>query len=164
MKKKDKDLAVLQAVEKKHGLLTADFLLADAAAKNHPWHSRFTWDDAAAGHRWRIEEARQMIRSVTYTIVEDRQLYRSAAYVRDPDLDSSEQGYAPVAKLRSETTRARDVVLSEFERVAAALRRAKDVSGALGLAKEIDLMIINIEGLAGRVAGSSPRRPKIAAE
>lgn len=164
MKKKDKDLAVLQAVEKKHGLLTADFLVMDATSERHPWHGRFTWDDKVAGHRWRIEEARQMIRAVTYTIVEDRQIYKSAAYVRDPDADPSEQGYAPIAKLRTETTRARDVVLSEFERVSAALKRARDVSGTLGLANDIDRMLVTIEGLAGRVGTSSPRRPRVAAE
>lgn len=160
-----RDVAVLQAVEKRHGLLTADFLVKDAAAKNHPWHNRFTWDDAIAGHRWRIDQARELIRSVRYQVVEEEQIYRSAAYIRDPDADSASQGYVPVVRLRTEGQRARDAVLAEFERVGASLRRARDVSGTLGLAKEIDQMIVSVDGLAARVTrGAAPRRARVAAE
>jgi hypothetical protein len=155
------DLKVLQAVEKRHGLLTADFLIADATNPRHPWHNRFTWDDTSAARKWRVHEARELIRAVRYQVVEDEQIYRSSAYVRDPAAEASSQGYAPVARLRGESERARDVLLTEFSRVAAALRRARDVSGTLGLNAEVDNVIITIEGLSGIVSHMrSPARRK----
>lgn len=44
-------------------VMPADVVKA-ASAKDHPLHSRFEWDDSKAAHKWRIEQAREMIASV----------------------------------------------------------------------------------------------------
>jgi hypothetical protein len=145
------DVAVLRAVERRHGGVSAEAVLTDAAAPDHPWHNRFQWDDRVAGRLYRLDQARDMIRRVRFEIVENEVLYRSCAYVRDPGAHPSEQGYASVARLRNEKTRAREALLNEFLRVAASLKRARDLAGTLGLIGEIDTMIVSVEGLANRV-------------
>ena len=45
----------------KHGAVTVDLLVQEAAAKDHPLHEYFTWDDSVAARKWRRSEAMTMI-------------------------------------------------------------------------------------------------------
>jgi hypothetical protein len=54
----------LLAVRERHGKLTAGVVLADASDPEHPLHDRFEWDDGVAAERFRLEQARTLIRSV----------------------------------------------------------------------------------------------------
>jgi hypothetical protein len=154
---------VLRACERKHGELTPSNLLADASSSRHPWHARFTWDNDAAAHAHRLDQARTFIRQVRFTVVTETAVYRSVAFVRNPERDSWQQGYLSVTKLRTDKEMAADALLAEFGRVASLLKRARDIGMALGLEKDIDQIVIDIEGLSGRVrqrrrpSGSGPR-------
>lgn len=57
-------LAELVAIRDRHGVLTADAVVADSTPVTAPLHDRFEWDDAKAGHEHRLEQARGLIRSV----------------------------------------------------------------------------------------------------
>ena len=46
-----------------HGLLTEEGMVEEAADPSNPLHKHFTWDDTKAAHKWRLEEARLLIRS-----------------------------------------------------------------------------------------------------
>lgn len=56
--------AVLKAMAES-GSLTASRLVTEAAAEDHPLHSRFQWDDTVAAHEFRLMQARQIIVSVS---------------------------------------------------------------------------------------------------
>lgn len=58
-------LETLTAIYEEKGELTAEGLVADAASPKHPLHDHFEWDDSRAGHLYRVEQARQLLR-VTY--------------------------------------------------------------------------------------------------
>lgn len=49
--------------------LTADELLEIATPAESAIHAAFEWDDAVAGHEYRLTEARKLIRSLRCTIV-----------------------------------------------------------------------------------------------
>lgn len=55
----------LQAVRKANGFLTPEAVVQAATPDSHPLHNRFEWDDTVAGHRWRVHQAHELIRSVT---------------------------------------------------------------------------------------------------
>lgn len=59
----------LLAVREKYGELTPANVVDAARDEDHPLHSRFEWDDAVAGEKYRIAQAKQLIRVVreTYT-------------------------------------------------------------------------------------------------
>jgi hypothetical protein len=164
MARNDLDAKVLRDIEKKHGHVTPDAVVADAKSTRHPWHNRFTWDDKIAGHRYRIGQARDQIRIVRIQIVDEQVIHRGPAWVRDPTMPAATQGYVHVAQIRSTQTLASEAMLAEFERVAHALKRAAAVAGTLGLSSEIEAMIVSIDGLAARVASRRrPNPPQIAA-
>jgi len=143
--------AVLSEVERKHGALTPGALVREASEPSHPWHYRFDWDDASAAHAHRLDQARVFIRQVRFNVVTETQVFRSVSYVRNPNLDSWEQGYVKIVELKTDRERATSALLAEFDRVAALLKRSRDIAGTLGLSQEINRFIIDIEGLAGMV-------------
>lgn len=54
------------------GVLTPANVVAAATPKKHPLHNRFEWDNGVAGHAWRCEQARQLIKSVNVVRVPAR--------------------------------------------------------------------------------------------
>lgn len=64
------------------GELTPEDVLDDAKNNNSPLHSFFEWDDGAAAHQFRLQQARGLIRAVVaiYTS-EDKPAVRTRAFV-----------------------------------------------------------------------------------
>jgi hypothetical protein len=54
----------LLAIRAEHGTLTPVLVLEAATAEDHPLHARFEWDDTIAGHKYRLTQARELIRVV----------------------------------------------------------------------------------------------------
>lgn len=61
-------LEQLQAIYNRHHALTPSIVLNEATDVKHPLHHRFTWDDTEAGHRWRLYQAQNLIRSVNVVV------------------------------------------------------------------------------------------------
>jgi hypothetical protein len=51
----------LAALESKHGGVTPEAIVREAESKRSPFHDLFTWDDAQAGQKHRLYEARKFI-------------------------------------------------------------------------------------------------------
>lgn len=139
--------ARLQELHDRDGVLTPDAVIADAKDPNSPLHDQFVWDvHEAAMQHWRAT-ARRIISSVRIVIKTEKYSLSSVAYVRDPDKEGREQGYASVAGLRSDKDRARKALRSELMRADAAMHRAYDVASSLGLDREIEAIRAQIAGL-----------------
>lgn len=54
----------LLAIRAEHGKLTPALVVDAAAAEDHPLHDRFEWDDSTAAHKYRLVQARELIRVV----------------------------------------------------------------------------------------------------
>ena len=54
----------LRAIQDEEGRLTPDTVLRAAKNPRHPLHDVFEWNDAKAGHAWRVEQARALIARV----------------------------------------------------------------------------------------------------
>lgn len=53
------------------GLLKADDVVENAADKNCPLHGYFEWDDSVAGHKYRLSQARALIRQIEVVMPDD---------------------------------------------------------------------------------------------
>jgi hypothetical protein len=148
--RKSEIAAHLQSLYAKHGQLTPALVVKDAKNPKSPIHREFDWDDGSAAARWREEQARQLIRSVTVTIVTDTITIKSVAYVRDPNAATDEQGYVSVESLRHDRPAAREALVYECNRAAALLERARHLALALGLAAEVDAALAGVTTLRQR--------------
>lgn len=120
------------------GRLTPDNVVDAAQDEASPLHQCFEWDNDAAAHMFRVEQARHLIRSVRVDVTTSHHTVRVPAFVHDPECERGEQGYVSICQLSSDEDKSREVVIAEFSRAASALRRARAVAMALGIEEQID--------------------------
>lgn len=89
------------------GLLTPAQVLLEATDPESPLHGRFDWDDTSAAAKWRLEQARGLIRSCRI-IVETKPdtWHRIRSFVSTPE------SYVPVADALGDAP-TRDLVLQQ---------------------------------------------------
>lgn len=121
-----------------NGLLTPDNVIDAAQNAASPLHNWFEWDDDAAAHMYRVEQARHLIRSVRVDVTTSHHTVRVPAFVHDPECERGEQGYISIRGLAHDEDKARDVVCAEFSRALSALNRARALAEALGIEDQID--------------------------
>jgi hypothetical protein len=121
----------------KDGTLTPTEVLDAARNPDSLIHECFEWDDEKAADSHRLSQARALIRSVDLVIIEETRILSTVAYVRDPDAEAKEQGYAATVALRDDEDRARRVLLNEADRAAAYLERVRSLACAFGLEDEM---------------------------
>ncbi len=147
----------LREIESAEGRLTPEAVIERARDREHPLHDAFEWDNDAAAHKWRLEQARELIRSVKVTIAITEEAVRTTvAYVRDPAAGQA-QGYRSLVALRGDRDGgdAREVILEEFARAAAALRRARDIAVVLGRGPEIEALVATVTSVRDKFAGDT---------
>ena len=60
----------LKRIYEESGRLVPEEVVESARLKSSPLHSRFEWDNKRAGHLYRVEQAREMIRRVEAIVYE----------------------------------------------------------------------------------------------
>ncbi len=152
------DIEIKQALadlEDEHGRVTPEAVVRAASDAGSVLHDLFEWNDDVAAHYYRIDQARTLIRSVRVEFRVEKKVVRSIAYVHDPVLPAKEQGYRAVTELRRDPDAARSALVNEFSRVAAHLRRARELATALSLEGEVDDLLNDVGALRTRVEEGS---------
>lgn len=152
------DRAKLQAIEKRlaaiaklhGGRLTPDDVVEDARSPSSPLHDQFDWNDAEAAAKWRISQARELIRSVKVVINVETKEISTVRYVRDPTA-GQEQGYVEVAKIRTDADLAREALAAEVRAANALVQRAKSLADALGLSVELQMIEESVQVLGSKL-------------
>lgn len=111
--KNDAILAELEAIEARHGIVTPQAVVEFARDKNTALHNRFEWDDSEAAAKYRLEQARQILR-VTVKYVGDVEKRPITAYCSLSSDRYSGGGYRSTIR-----------VLDDAERRAELLEQAK---------------------------------------
>lgn len=128
----------LRQLERDNGRLDPQDVIEAAKNPKSPLHSHFEWDDSAAAAKYRLDQARVLIRSVKIEVTEREVPLSVVAYVHDPDVDAGTSGYRSVVSLRSEEDTARAVLIDEMKRVSNAVSRAKALAAVLGVKKDVE--------------------------
>lgn len=150
--------ALAAICRKNAGRITPDAVIAEAAKKDSVLHDLFEWDGKKAAHEHRLYQARGLISSVRVITKTERTTISTVCYVRDPDADAEEQGYVAIASLIGDTERSRGVLVAEFARAAAALRRARELAVAFSLDGEVDAIVELVDTMKTTVEARVERR------
>ena len=135
-----------QIADSTGGRITADAVIADAKKKTSPLHDQFDWNDSVAAKKWRLEQARQLIRSVRIDIQTETKTVSTVRYVRDPSA-GEEQGYIETARLRDDRSLAIEALQAEIKSANALVARARSLAEALGLDAEIRMVAESVDRL-----------------
>lgn len=139
-----------QIAKANRGVLTPEAVVEDAKDKASPLHGQFLWNTKQAAYQHWLDQARLLIRTVRVVVTEEK--LSAPAWVRDPNAEHDAQGYVSTVSLRSDEDSARAVVVAEFARAAAAIRRAREVAKALELEEVMDELIVRIEDTRASVS------------
>lgn len=123
------------------GQLRPDDVLAAAEPDDSPIHDLFTWDDEIAGHRFRMDQARAVIKRVRVNYIQAEPKVREiriAEYIHDPDLPQGQQGYIRTGLLRTREESALAALQAELDRVQSMVERTRLVAAQLGLEAECE--------------------------
>lgn len=133
--------ALIELTERNGGTLRPDDVIEAAKKKDSPLNACFEWDKSkAALEHWR-DTARELIRSVRVVIQNQSVTIRAPYFVRDPEASGKDQGYVALQSIRSESEKARELLVDEFARAATVLRRAKEIAKALEMQDEVEPLI-----------------------
>ena len=103
------------------GVLTPSAVVESARDEGSPLHDKFEWDDGVAAEAWRLEQARRLIRTVKVVVETTERTLKTVQYVRHPDVDRSEQGYAAF-----DLAQQVDAVIRQIDELQLKLRRTSE--------------------------------------
>lgn len=122
-------LEELESIRDRHGNLTPEIVVNEAADPDHPLHSKFVWDDTEAARLYRNVQAQLLIRRVMVSVTpaSGGDPIRVRAFISrteiDPNLATSGDGsYIPVSQVM-ESDVDRDKYLRQLEREWQSLKR-----------------------------------------
>lgn len=126
------------------GRLTAEAVVKDAESKKSPLHARIFRDsDSEAAHQYRLDLARELIRSVRVNVTVDRRAISVVGYVHDPG--DSKSGYVPTISLVNERERAKEAIMREFARIESIIARSREIADVLDLRGQLESMLEGVQ-------------------
>lgn len=143
-------LALSQLYER-HQKLTPSLVVEAATDPKSPLHREFTWDDSEAARKYRLAQARTLIRSVEVKVTVGQMIVAAPAYVRSPKAAPSEQGYLSTTRLQGDSEASRQALRYETQRAHAMMERARSVALVLGLESEFAQLMEAFEKVQARL-------------
>lgn len=117
----DEAASELERIRLAYGDLTPNAVLTVSASEDAPLHGAFEWDDAKAGHEYRLQQARGLIRSVVRLESSGVPEHRSYVLVKS-DPASEQTSYMPMVEVVTRT----DLLGDALARLQAELRSARE--------------------------------------
>jgi hypothetical protein len=106
---------LLALAERRAGVLEARDVVDAARPEDSPIHSHFTWDDGAAAERYRIWEARQLIRVSVQMLPTEGNDVETRVFVSLTSDRAQGGGYRVVATVLNDDEQRRRLIADAFE-------------------------------------------------
>ena len=148
MSEKDIVAAELAALYSAKGILLPEDVIEAAKPKTSPLHNLFDWNNKSAAHKYRVEQARALIRSVRTTYITEKRSVSAVVYIHDPE---ERVGYTRLADVHSDTDKARDIIAREVKSAYAAVQRAREIARALEGEDDLHRSLQELDGMVLRI-------------
>lgn len=115
----------LALLEEEHGGVTPDKVLTDAQSKKSPLHEFFQWDNKAAAHSYRLDQARYLLRSINVVVKREEEEEEVRAFhpvtvkVVTPETNGNGQSYVSLQRVMSDDEWKREVIEKAFRELEA---------------------------------------------
>lgn len=131
------------------GRLTPDAVLHDARNPVSVLHNQFEWDDRKAAHKWRIEQAGYLIRSVTVSVEPNEATARTIRAFVPVEGEQENRSYVPMLKALGDTEMRKQVLKqahAELGAVARKYRELKELSEVIQAIDQVGDLLRSSEG------------------
>jgi len=130
----------LKRIKKKNnGILQAEKVVEEAKNKNSVLHSYFIWDDSIAAERYRVEQARTLIRGIVAYAVSEENSQEIRGFVSlATDRRSEGGGYRYIVEILGNLSQRKQLIedakvdMQNFMNKYRTLKELDDVLGAIG--------------------------------
>jgi hypothetical protein len=142
------------------GSLRPEDILDAAKSAAHPLHSCFVWDDTEAAARYRLLQAKALVRYVRIIIpTPEHRTIIVRMFASLPSDRFSGAGYRTLSSVLSDEEKKRELVISALRELEAFQRRYANLQELAGVMGEITRLTRNLEK-AARTKKPRKRRPK----
>lgn len=127
------------------GVITPEAVLQAAKRKNNPLHSEFEWDNSKAAKRYRLEQARYIVRSIE-VVHEKGPVMESRVYEITSGRSENKEGAKPVSHKYKTLD---DILSNKNDRAAMVDRARRDLRAWLhkyGMLDELQDVIDTVRG------------------
>lgn len=87
-----------ERITNKYGGFDPEYVVQESVQPGTLLHNEFEWDNTKAGHAYRIEQAKKLIRSIRVEIVNSTVSYNVRAYVNVRENKDESRRYVPIQK------------------------------------------------------------------
>ena len=135
--------AEIAALKDSDGRVTPEAVLKAAESESSPLHAYFEWDNDVAAHEHRLNQARDLIRQVRFTITYEDRSYKVPRYVSDPRVEKSAyiDTTDPATKKKSVS---RKILHDELDRIGNAIERGAKLAVVFGLEEEFRTLAVEV--------------------
>ena len=135
----------IQELIDKYGDVSAEDVLDAAKKKKSPLHDFFEWDDTVAARKFRLTQARMMVRSVEIVVIDSRgKEVRPRAFLQIPvrdersGLDTRKHHIIPVQQITVDEDLKERVIVGFRRRINALRREMRQIEGLDKAARFLD--------------------------
>jgi hypothetical protein len=116
--------------------------VVDAARDpKHILHDQFTWDDAEAAERYRLMQARELLRIKIHVTIAPGKITRVALAVRTPTNGGHQPGYVRTDLVQQQSVNARLMLDREVEGIGYLVKRGRNLAALKGLSEEFETLL-----------------------
>jgi len=164
MTKKNQYLAELTQISAETGMVRPADVVRFAQNESTALHGVFEWDDSVAGHNFRLQQARQLLRVMVVTLPGDNAL-RYRAYVSLKEDRFNGQGYCAMIDVLSDATRRERMLLEALEELATFQQKYAALKELSGVFEEMTRVARPkvVRKTKGAPATKYKRQPQVAA-
>jgi hypothetical protein len=139
----NRDIAeAVEALRDEDGLLRLEKIVEVASDPESILHSRFEWNDPTAAHKFRIEQARSLVRECKIPVRIGPQIIHAPAFVSVPS--ESANTYRRIDEIEQRSPEAHQVLLDEMTRVSGVLNRARRVALVLDIEDVFSELLVSV--------------------
>lgn len=135
---KEKQKELLKIQKRNSGFLRPESVVKAAASPNSVLHDSFDWDDSVAGHHWRLEQARRLIRMAV--IVLDSSDEPTRMFVSFKDERNETEGYRSIVDVLSDKDLTRKMLQEALSDLKSIQRKYKNLEELSQLKNVVDLL------------------------
>ncbi|HMF68916.1 MAG TPA: hypothetical protein VK602_15065 [Phyllobacterium sp.] len=148
-RKKDEVAAALEALREADGMLSIEAVVDAAGLEDSVLHKHFEWNDGTAGHLYRLEQARALIRTLKIPVKLGPVTVNAPRFI--PAINSVGT-YRRLDEVVPGSEDARDLILTELGRMMGSIERVRRVALVIGMQDEVDHVMASLAGLREKVS------------
>jgi len=137
----------LAGIESAEGRLVPSTVVDAARDPESPLHSLFEWDDSRAAERFRLDQARTIIRRVTVTVTTQEETVTIPVYVHDPEAPPRVERYKRIQVIAQNEAETLALMRQEIGRAQGLITRVRDVATVLRWQKRLAAIVYELGSL-----------------